>query len=66
MQSINQQAQVVVGLGKSGLSLVRFLASQGQRFAVADSRENPPELSALQRATIRRLMCIVGLYQSSC
>ena len=49
MQSINQQAQVVVGLGKSGLSLVRFLASQGQRFAVADSRENPPELSALQR-----------------
>lgn len=49
MQSINQQAQVVVGLGKSGLSLVRFLARQGQRFAVADSRENPPELSALQR-----------------
>ena len=49
MQSISQQAQVVVGLGKSGLSLVRFLASQGQRFAVADSRENPPELSALQR-----------------
>ncbi len=49
MQSINQQAQVVVGLGKSGLSLVRFLAHQGQRFAVADSRENPPELSALQR-----------------
>lgn len=49
MQSINQQAQVVVGLGKSGLSLVRFLASQGQRFAVADSRENPPGLSTLQR-----------------
>ena len=49
MQSISQQTQVVVGLGKSGLSLVRFLARQGQRFAVADSRENPPELSALQR-----------------
>ncbi len=49
MQSIYQQAQIVVGLGKSGLSLVRFLASQGQHFAVADSRENPPELSALQR-----------------
>lgn len=49
MQSINQQAQVVVGLGKSGLSLVRFLASQGQTFAVADSRDNPPELHALQR-----------------
>ncbi len=49
MQNIDQQAQVVVGLGKSGLSLVRFLARQGQAFAVADSRENPPELIALQR-----------------
>ncbi|HKM36331.1 MAG TPA: UDP-N-acetylmuramoyl-L-alanine--D-glutamate ligase [Thiopseudomonas sp.] len=49
MQSIKQQAQVVVGLGKSGLSLVRFLAQQGQTFAVADSRDTPPELNALQR-----------------
>lgn len=49
MQSINQHTQVVVGLGKSGLSLVRFLARQGQSFAVVDSRENPPELATLQR-----------------
>ena len=49
MQSIDQQTQVVVGLGKSGLSLVRFLARHGQTFAVADSRENPPELNTLQR-----------------
>lgn len=49
MQSIDQQTQVVVGLGKSGLSLVRFLARHGQTFAVADSRENPPELNRLQR-----------------
>lgn len=49
MNSVDQQLQVVVGLGKSGLSLVRFLARQGQPFAVADSRENPPELSTLQR-----------------
>lgn len=49
MQNIDQQTQVVVGLGKSGLSLVRFLARQKQAFAVADSRENPPELAALQR-----------------
>ena len=46
---MDQQTQVVVGLGKSGLSLVRFLARQGEPFAVADSRENPPELAALQR-----------------
>lgn len=49
MQSNRQQAQVVVGLGKSGMSLVRFLARHGQAFAVADSRETPPELSTLQR-----------------
>lgn len=49
MRSIKQQAQLVVGLGKSGLSLVRFLAQQGQTFAVVDSREHPPELNALQR-----------------
>lgn len=48
MQRVEQQLQVVVGLGKSGLSLVRFLARHGQPFAVADSRENPPELSTLQ------------------
>lgn len=49
MQSIHQHAQIVVGLGKSGMSLVRFLASQGQSFTVVDSREQPPELSTLQR-----------------
>ncbi|HZJ94212.1 MAG TPA: UDP-N-acetylmuramoyl-L-alanine--D-glutamate ligase [Thiopseudomonas sp.] len=49
MQREDQQLQVVVGLGKSGLSLVRFLARHGQSFTVADSRDNPPELSTLQR-----------------
>ena len=41
--------RIVVGLGKSGMSLVRFLASQGVSFAVADTRENPPELATLRR-----------------
>ncbi|MES2820625.1 MAG: UDP-N-acetylmuramoyl-L-alanine--D-glutamate ligase [Pseudomonadota bacterium] len=40
--------RIVVGLGKSGLSLVRFLTRQGVRFAVADSREQPPELDTLR------------------
>ena len=40
--------RIVVGLGKSGMSLVRFLARQGVRFAVADTREQPPELSTLR------------------
>lgn len=41
--------RIVVGLGKSGMSLVRFLARQGVPFAVCDSRNNPPELETLKR-----------------
>ncbi|SED92169.1 UDP-N-acetylmuramoyl-L-alanine--D-glutamate ligase [Pseudomonas coleopterorum] len=41
--------RIVVGLGKSGMSLVRFLARQGVAFAVADTREAPPELVTLRR-----------------
>ena len=37
--------RIVVGLGKSGMSLVRFLARQGLPFAVVDTRANPPELA---------------------
>ncbi|MFT0213209.1 UDP-N-acetylmuramoyl-L-alanine--D-glutamate ligase [Pseudomonas sp. F1_0610] len=40
---------IVVGLGKSGMSVVRFLARQGIAFAVADTRSNPPELATLER-----------------
>lgn len=40
--------RIVVGLGKSGLSLVRYLASQGVPFAVVDTRSNPPELASIQ------------------
>ncbi|MNE05170.1 UDP-N-acetylmuramoylalanine--D-glutamate ligase [compost metagenome] len=41
--------RIVVGLGKSGMSLVRFLAQRGVAFAVADTRQNPPELATLRR-----------------
>ncbi|WP_271410864.1 UDP-N-acetylmuramoyl-L-alanine--D-glutamate ligase [Pseudomonas sp. Q1-7] len=45
----SDQFRIVVGLGKSGMSLVRFLARQGVPFAVADTRANPPELATLKR-----------------
>ncbi len=41
--------QVVVGLGLTGLSCVRFLRSRGFRVAVNDTRDNPPGLSDLRR-----------------
>ncbi len=44
----SDQFRIVVGLGKSGMSLVRFLARQGLPFAVVDTRDNPPELASLR------------------
>lgn len=45
----SDQFRIVVGLGKSGMSVVRFLAHQGMSFAVADTRAMPPELERLKR-----------------
>ncbi|EDZ66480.1 UDP-N-acetylmuramoylalanine--D-glutamate ligase [Nitrosococcus oceani AFC27] len=39
---------VILGLGKTGLSSARFLASRGFSIAVMDSRKSPPGLAALQ------------------
>ena len=39
---------VIVGLGKTGLSCVRFLAKRGLNIAITDSRSEPPELSTLK------------------
>ena len=36
---------LIVGLGKTGLSVARFLARQGMGFVVADSRMTPPGLT---------------------
>ena len=44
----SDQFRIVVGLGKSGMSLVRHLARRGLPFAVVDTRANPPELATLK------------------
>ena len=38
---------VVVGLGKTGFSVARYLLSAGSRVAVTDNRAEPPELARL-------------------
>ncbi len=40
---------LVLGLGQTGLACARFLAKQGERFAVADSRDMPPGIDELKR-----------------
>lgn len=45
---LDQTARVlVVGLGKTGYSVARFLSAHGIRYAVADSRDKPPMLAEL-------------------
>ncbi|WP_263078524.1 UDP-N-acetylmuramoyl-L-alanine--D-glutamate ligase [Endozoicomonas sp. Mp262] len=39
--------RVVVGLGKTGMSCVRYLARKGLPFSVVDSRQHPPGLDEL-------------------
>lgn len=41
---------VVIGLGRTGLSAVRYLHSRGVPVAVTDSRTEPPGLAELRRA----------------
>lgn len=45
---VSDRRTLVVGLGITGLSCVRFLLGQGRSVTVADSRENPPGLTAVQ------------------
>ncbi|MDP6967977.1 MAG: UDP-N-acetylmuramoyl-L-alanine--D-glutamate ligase [Gammaproteobacteria bacterium] len=41
---------LVMGLGKTGFACANYLARQGQRVIVADSREAPPYLARLRQA----------------
>lgn len=50
---------IVVGLGKTGLSCVRFLVAQGESVMVVDSRQNPPGLSEL-KTEFPDVPCILG------
>ena len=40
---------LILGLGKTGWSCVRHLAGSGERLAVADTRQQPPQLAKLRQ-----------------
>jgi len=48
--SDSNNLHVVVGLGASGYSAARYLSRQGISVAITDSRANPPNLDAFQKA----------------
>lgn len=45
---VSDRRTLVVGLGKTGLSCVRYLCEKGREVAVADSRMSPPGLDELK------------------
>ncbi len=45
---MKDQAVLILGLGASGLAMARWCTRQGARVTVADTREAPPQLAALQ------------------
>jgi UDP-N-acetylmuramoylalanine--D-glutamate ligase len=42
--------KAIIGTGITGLSVARFLQSQGQSFVLLDTRENPPNIEHIQQS----------------
>lgn len=58
---VTDKKVVIVGLGKTGLSCVRFLAQRGCQLCVMDSRAQPPGLDELQEQ-YPQVSCITGKF----
>ncbi|HTJ95699.1 MAG TPA: UDP-N-acetylmuramoyl-L-alanine--D-glutamate ligase [Pararobbsia sp.] len=50
---LQRPAVLVLGLGESGLAMVRWCARHGCRLRVADTRESPPNRAALDQEGLR-------------
>lgn len=49
IETVKNKRVVVLGLGHTGLSALRWLDAQGAKVIVADTRENPPNLQAVRK-----------------
>lgn len=63
MTKLRDKSVLVLGLGETGMSLVRWLLSHGAHVRVADSRVNPPGLPELQ-AQFSGLVVQTGFFRS--
>ncbi len=61
---ITDKKVVVVGLGKTGLSCVRFLYQQGKQIIVMDTRDEPPGLDQLKES-FPNIQVVLGGLDSS-
>lgn len=58
--AMTQGHAVVVGLGRTGMSVARHLHERGISFAVTDSRSSPPELDALRNLAPQTRVSVGG------
>lgn len=56
MMQLKKKSVLVLGLGETGLSMVRYLKGQGARVSVADSRNNPPGLEEARKYVVEPLI----------
>lgn len=49
ISALKDKSILIVGLGKSGLSIARYLNRKGLSFSVVDSREKPPGVEEIKR-----------------
>ncbi|MDD5299630.1 MAG: UDP-N-acetylmuramoyl-L-alanine--D-glutamate ligase [Gallionella sp.] len=58
MKQLSDKFVLVLGLGETGLSMVRWLGAQGARLRVADSRSSPPGLAEVgQHVAADQIFC---------
>ncbi|MFN3493186.1 MAG: UDP-N-acetylmuramoyl-L-alanine--D-glutamate ligase [Hydrogenophaga sp.] len=64
MQQLHDQRVLILGLGLSGLAMARWCTRQGAHVTVADTREKPPQIEALQR-DCPQAQCISGAFDAA-
>lgn len=56
MQRLADKSVLVLGLGETGMSMLRYLKAQGARVRVADSRSEPPGLVEARKLVVAPLI----------
>jgi len=56
LESLANKSVLVLGLGETGLSMLRYLKARGARVRAADSRNNPPGLAEAKKYVIEPLI----------
>ncbi|MCR4303785.1 MAG: UDP-N-acetylmuramoyl-L-alanine--D-glutamate ligase [Gallionella sp.] len=56
MKELANKSVLVLGLGETGLSMLRYLKAQGARVRAADTRANPPGLAEAKKFVIEPLI----------